>query len=190
MRFSTPASSARALSAQRKARAHLPAHAENNQVAFHLAHGCDVGRIRAAKGVHQVVRLLKLSPLISYFPQEALPRLNVLLGFHTERRRPVDHAEYAATLLGFSHNHFERIRGRTKNVADFGHVLDASQNVDWEAFEHHDDKNMSRADCAGIANREVFQLRIIAVGAGQTGPEASLNAMPNFICGAVFTMAS
>ena len=73
---------------------------------------------------------------------------------------------------------------------DFGNVFDPAENVDRKAFLHDDDEAVSGAERLRFLTARCFNASSLPSTRIRHWPDASLNAMPNFICGAVFTIAS
>ena len=66
----------------------------------------------------------------------------IIFSFNTLGRLTVDHAKHAPPLIGLCQDHFNRIRGRTKNTTYFRNHLHGVQNIDWEGIRQEDEKCM------------------------------------------------
>jgi len=96
------------------------------------------------------------------------------------RRRPVDHANNAAPQRGLRHNHFDGICRGAKKIHDLGHVLDARQQVDRVALPHGDIKGVSGAHGQRVADRELLQILIVAVGPDETRARGLIERQAEF----------
>src|ERR1035438_1232522 len=107
--------------------------------------------------------------LVADHAQEGAPVIGILGGLDAFRAEAIDDAHHAAAQLGFRNYDFHRIGGGAVNVADFRHVFDASQDVDGVAFAHHGYENVAGGDGRSVADGELLELVIVAIGACQAG---------------------
>ena len=98
---------------------------------------------------------------------EGAALFGIIRRFHTFGREAVDYSQHAAALIAFGDDGLDRVGGGAKNRADFGDVLDATQNVDRVALAHHDDEGVAGGDGRGVLRGQRFERVVIAVHAGE-----------------------
>jgi hypothetical protein len=108
------------------------------------------------------------SALVSNLAKKVMPPLHIFFGFNPLRRRAVDHAQNASSLLRFGDDYLHRICGRANNIANFRNFFDTAKHIDWETVLHNDNEAVAGRDRCGIADRARFQIVIVSIGARQT----------------------
>src|SRR5229473_4904236 len=91
---------------------------------------CAPTRLASARDARQPVGFMQPLQLVAELSQQVFPPRNVGVGFDTQRRGAIHHAEHAAAQLRLRDDHLCRVGRRAIDAADLRHRAHSSQHVD------------------------------------------------------------
>lgn len=109
--------------------------------------------------------------LVADLSQQLLAREYVGVVLDALGAAAIDHAEYAAALVGLGENHLGRVGGGAEDSADLADALDRVEHAEWViAVAEEQDETVPGADGPGVVPGQLDQRRIGAAPAHQAGP--------------------
>src|SRR3989440_11050048 len=109
------------------------------------------------------------SELVADGAEELFSGGDVVVGLDSEGRATVDHADDAATLVGFGDEDLDRVGGGAVDPADLRDLLHLVEDVHRVSLPQEHDEGVARPDSQGVAGGEVDELVVVAGLADQPG---------------------